>query len=54
MLPVKLLNPKQGLEISTWNPPGHADMKGTAVYLPLSKPRLPVEQTISENFGLGS
>lgn len=29
-------------------------MKGMAVCLVLSKPNLPVEQPISENFGLGS
>ena len=50
MPPVKLLNPKQGIEISVHNLSSHADMKGMAVYL--AKPRLPVEQPISENFGL--
>lgn len=36
------------------NLPGHADMKGMTVRLVLSKPRLPIEQPISEIFGLGS
>lgn len=48
--PVKLPNPKQGTEISVRNLSSHADMKGMAVCL--AKPRLPVEQPISQNFGL--
>lgn len=51
MPPVKLLNPKQGIEISVHSLSSHVDTKGMAVCL--AKPRLPVEQLISENFGLG-
>lgn len=50
MVPVKVLNPKQGIEITIHNPSSHADVKG--MDLCLAKPRLPVEQSIFYKYNI--